>query len=338
METLKAKTEGNPIEETAAISAEKKFSPVCPICSAAMKFHLKGRDWLYKTTDAEFDVYKCRGCGLEQILPQPSFGEIKSFYPQTYYSYDTDSEKKGLLTALREKIIEVSYQKDAKKDILYYLSFLVKGLFYGLPLKPMGGNNFLDIGCGDGYNLKVMSRYGWNTYGFEIGEKGRKDNIYYDTDISQVDFGQAKFDFIRIWHVLEHVRDPLAFMEKVSSLVSDNGIICIGIPNAGSLYAKLFGRYWYNRDIPRHLVNYNPRNAARLCEKFGLKVVRTEHQSSGGLLGSLQHFINARFHTNYNLINRIYLFLLFYPIDILTNWLKKGDCIALLVKPGKFSK
>jgi 2-polyprenyl-3-methyl-5-hydroxy-6-metoxy-1,4-benzoquinol methylase len=307
----------------------------CSVCGRELRYLLDGYDFLCKTTGKKFRVYKCTNCEVEQVMPIPTQKEIRFFYPGSYYSYNVkkvESTKKGFFMNIRDKIVDLSYNKKSSKNIYYYLALISKPFFSGLPLKNMGDNNFLDIGCGDGYNLDLMAKYGWNCYGFEIGEKKKIKNIYYDFSLANINFNNLKFDYIRIWHVLEHVTNPVKFMEHVASLLSNKGKIVIGIPNTKSLYATLFGKYWYNRDIPRHVVNYNKNNLEVLLNKYNLKITNIKYMSTGGFLGSLQYFINDKLNLNIRLINKTLFVLLTYPLDIVCNLLKIGDCISLTVK------
>ena len=67
----------------------------CNICGCDLEYYLDGYDFLYKTTQKKFDVYKCTNCALEQIMPLPNNNEIIHFYPNNYYSYNQISIKKN---------------------------------------------------------------------------------------------------------------------------------------------------------------------------------------------------------------------------------------------------
>jgi len=209
------------------------------------------------------------------------------------------------------------------------LSLASKFLLAGLPLKYFGRNRFLDVGCGDGYNLKLLERFGWDVVGFEIGDKAKKGSIYYDNSLDIANFGGKKFDFIRVWHVLEHVSDPKKFIKKAVKLLDRNGQIVIGLPNTNSLYSKIFKRYWYGRDIPRHLYGYNLKNLKMLLESEGITTKETKYMGVGGLNGSIQHLIKNRFKIKLDLVNNVFLVSLLIPIDITLNFLKSGDAIAI---------
>lgn len=296
-----------------------------------MLYHLTGQDYLYRTSTKKFVVFKCKLCGLEKIQPTPSSREISIFYPKNYYSYNLSSleTKKGFFVKVREKIIDVSYRPNSTKDFWYFLALLSRTFFSGLPLTLGQNKYFLDVGCGDGYNLSLMKKYGWEATGFEIGEKKKRGDIYFENDLSKVDFQQKKFGAIRVWHVLEHTPNPERFVQTLAGILDKNGKIYLGLPNTASLYASLFGKYWYNRDLPRHLYNFNPVNLKSLFKKHSLKITRVKYASAGGFLGSLQHLINERLGSKINLIDNLALVLLFFPLDILCNLLRQGDCLSL---------
>lgn len=304
----------------------------CDVCSKEMRFHHIGKDYLYKLTKKNYRLYKCENCSLLKIIPTPKRSEIASFYPKVYYSYNiTKAKKKGFFLRIREKIIDISYDKSSSKDIFYFLALVSQPFFSGLPLKHAGKRKFLDIGCGDGYNVDLMQSYGWNSIGFEVGKKRKHKNIFYGSDVGNINF-QNKFDFIRVWHVLEHVPNPVDFVGHLFQLLSEKGEICIGIPNADSVYAKIFRSYWYHQDSPRHLFLFNPRNLELLLNKKGLEIQSIKYMSTGDFLGSFQNLVYEKTSLRLDLVNNIFLVLLFLPLDTLCNIFKKGDCIAVSIR------
>lgn len=313
----------------------KKSNKKCEICGSEMVYFLKGKDYLYQSNKKIYAIYKCNECGLERIFPAPTFNEISTFYPKNYYSYNTTNKKeesKGIFLKIRDRLVERHYERKPKKDIYYYISIFTSGLFDGLPLSKYGTKKFLDIGCGDGYNLRLMERFGWKTTGYEIGKKRHIGNIFYDKSFSNVNLKSQKYDYIRIWHVLEHVQEPRQIIRKIYKHTSDVGTVAIGVPNTSGLYPEIFGRYWYGRDIPRHLFNFNTENLTRLLQTEKFQITKIKHMATGGLIGSLQHLINDKLGVRLNLIDNPILLILFLPADILCNIFMKADVITILVK------
>ena len=50
---------------------------------------------------------------------------------------------------------------------------------------------------------------------------------------------QEKFDYIYLIHTLEHLDDPTAALKKISSLLSDDGILLVAVPNARALSRQI---------------------------------------------------------------------------------------------------
>jgi hypothetical protein len=79
-----------------------------------------------------------------------------------------------------------------------------------------------------------------------------------------------------MWHVLEHLTDPLAAIQRARTLLTDDGRLLISVPNLASLQARLFGPDWLHLDLPRHLFHFTPRSLERLLERSGFRVERID--------------------------------------------------------------
>ena len=66
----------------------------------------------------------------------------------------------------------------------------------------------------------------------------------------------GSYDVVTIWHVLEHLDDPGAALERIHSWLRPRGGLLVGVPNLRSLQARLGGDRWYHLDVPRHRVHF----------------------------------------------------------------------------------
>jgi len=82
-----------------------------------------------------------------------------------------------------------------------------------------------------------------------------------------------------MFHVLEHLHDPVSYLRSARDLLLPNGRLVIQVPNASSWQFLMFGERWNGVDIPRHLVNYRQRDVENLLDYCGLEVVRRKHFS-----------------------------------------------------------
>jgi len=64
-----------------------------------------------------------------------------------------------------------------------------------------------------------------------------------------------KFDLIMMLNLIEHVRDPVAVLQKMKRHAGADGLILIKTPNYDSLDARIFRhRNWVGLHCPRHWV------------------------------------------------------------------------------------
>jgi SAM-dependent methyltransferase len=77
--------------------------------------------------------------------------------------------------------------------------------------------------------------------------------------------------------VLEHLDDPGAALERLRGWLRPGGLLVVGVPNPGSLQARIAGAAWMHWDAPRHRIHLTPRGLRALLASAGLEQVRAEH-------------------------------------------------------------
>lgn len=315
-----------------------KIKKDCPVCfSQNIKFIYTGYDYLYETTNDSYDMFECRSCKAIFLNPFPDSTETSKFYPAHYYSYDTNKPK-GFFAKIKDDIVRSKMEPKTKFSLMESLLIKIfESKYSGLPLYKKENATFLDIGCGSGTNLALLSKFGWNCYGIELHEKAvqfaKKNNLQVTQDsLESSDFTGKKFDCIRIWHVFEHLTDPHAALKKISKHLTNDGEILMAVPNTDSWPRKLFGPYWYGLDAPRHIINYSPRTLKQILPIYNLKISNITYASCGPYVGSLSHFLKAKFDFKVNLINNLFLIAITAPLDFITDHFKQGDTIFLTIK------
>ena len=101
---------------------------------------------------------------------------------------------------------------------------------------------FLDIGTGEGTILKIAMIRGWERVeATEISSEAVKfvENESYckmrQGCLEDLALNENAYDAILMNHVLEHVKNPRTTLEKVSRLLSNQGVVRIEVPNIASL-------------------------------------------------------------------------------------------------------
>ena len=222
--------------------------------------------------------------------------------------------------------------------------------------------SILDIGSGRGfmlYYLKKFYRYS-RAAGTQIARGAfefSRDELgleMYDKDLLELDFPDASFDMVTLWHVFEHIKEPERYLEKIRNILTKKGKLVIEVPNFGSWSRKLTGRYWLGLDIDYHLYYFTPAALCMLLRRYGFKVkmVHTfslEYStfiSAQSIISSLtrsDHFffrylqVEKNMKMNLKAFGHMLLFLAISPLCFIVNILlffsKKGE--VLLVIAGK---
>lgn len=305
----------------------------CPVCNSKKNvFLFTAYDILYKMVNDKFTIYKCEDCSAVFISPFPTQEETERYYPKNYYSYDV-AEGGGFFERLKKSIIK-SKVGDSK-DLSITEKMLVaifQSRFSGVPLYRKEQGKFLDIGCGSGKNLEMVSQYGWDAYGIELDkaavEHAKKEGLkVQQSSLESMQFNGIQFDCIRIWHVFEHLTNPHEALRKITGVLSSDGEILMAVPNAQSFARIVFGRYWYGLDVPRHVINYSPKTLRLLAKEHDLKITEITYASCGSLVASVSNFLRREFGFQGNLINNVFLVFLFSPLDYLSDLLRMGDTI-----------
>lgn len=149
-------------------------------------------------------------------------------------------------------------------------------------------NNFLDMGCGEGYALKIALEKGWNAYGLDIAdnltnEVNRNNINYYCGNLFDAAYPDDHFDVIYMDSVLEHIDYPMNTLNELFRILKPGGLFFTIVPNedclentmkkiAYSLTAKrkLYGiiKPFYP---PYHINGFNKKSIATALKLAGFK-------------------------------------------------------------------
>jgi 2-polyprenyl-3-methyl-5-hydroxy-6-metoxy-1,4-benzoquinol methylase len=148
---------------------------------------------------AEFRLTQCTRCGLQFFDPvcsgSAAFYAALSTTERTYYSPD-----RWEFAEARRHIPETA--------------------------------TVLDVGCGDGHFLLQLSQK--NKVGLEFNptaaETARKRGLQV-IEQKMEEIASESFDALTLFHVLEHLTDPVEFLQQALRILRPTGLLVISVPN-----------------------------------------------------------------------------------------------------------
>ena len=143
---------------------------------------------------------------------------------------------------------------------------------------PLSGKDVMDFGSGNAGFLNLAKQKAKSVVGVEIDQGTYK--IYKNDKIPLYanihDLSPLKFDIITAFHVIEHLKDPVAWLRDLSRVLKKTGKIVLEFPNSEDCLLSLYKSeefsnftYW-----GCHLMLYNQDNIKILIEKAGLECVK----------------------------------------------------------------
>jgi len=253
----------------------------CPLCgSTAATPGIGGTDRLFATTTRRFELVRCRGCGLLRQSPMPAADEIASFYPENYW-FAADGTTAGRL--------EEAYRRMVLRDHVRFVRAALKKVD---PRAPV-----LDVGCGGGLFLGMLRERGCKVLGLDVSAEAagiawRRHGVPAVCGLLENEpLAPGSCAAVTMFHVLEHLPDPRAYLEAAGRLLRPGGTLVVQVPNAACWQFRLLGAAWTGVDVPRHLVDFRARDIETLVASCGFRVVRSKHFSlrdnPAGLASSL---------------------------------------------------
>ena len=150
-----------------------------------------------------------------------------------------------------------------------------------LALLPKPPGRLLDVGAGRGRFVAAARRAGYDARGIEPSPRGiEAARSVYGVDLVPAGIEAAQeegLDVVTAWHVLEHLDDPAGALERIRTWLRPGGALLVGIPNLGSVQARLAGDRWFHLDLERHRVHLTVEGVEALLRRCGFTPVHTRH-------------------------------------------------------------
>lgn len=243
----------------------KKVIRLCPVCDASHAEVLHHQEFSLLESSGlpnNYDLVGCNKCGFVYADTKAKQSDYDRYYSELSKYEDDKTGTGGGGSDFDTKRIERTV-KDIKSVV------------------KSKESSILDIGCANGGMLALFKNVGYiKLTGLDpskacvknIRAKGIEAYLGGLFDIPKT-LKNRKFDCIILSHVMEHVRDlPLA-MKNILSLLAEDGILYIEVPNAEN-YCENFIVPYYYFDC-EHINHFDLNSLKNLGVKQGLSFIKS---------------------------------------------------------------
>jgi len=243
----------------------------CPVCGSINIMHIT-------LVDEIFGLYRCKNCEFVFTLPRPTLEELEEFYnTELKYNYEPmpQNEKKAKLSTKRLHNLIEKYKPDARK--------------------------ILDLGCSYGHTIYGLKQWGYEVVGTDLSEDACEYALkYYDIKVYNQEFPSeteySSYDVLILSQIIEHIIDPVMYLNKAVSYLKNDGIIFIGTPNIDCILFNIFLENYEPVKPPEHISYFNHKSIKILVQRCGLTILKV--------------YTESPIWVNYNLLNYLFFSIL----------------------------
>ncbi|NDV14625.1 methyltransferase domain-containing protein [Muricauda sp. TY007] len=220
-----------------------------------MKLFLKTKD--FSVSGESFELHWDKDLDMLVTRPQPK--NLAPYYESEDYISHTDSK-----SSFTDRLYQLVKGKNLKNKIQVVENQIDKP------------ESLLDLGAGTGDFLISAQKSGFKAIGVEPNEKARQLAKEKGIELHQSleNLSGQKFQAITLWHVLEHLPNLEEQIKSLTSLLEDDGVLVIAVPNFKSFDAKHYKTHWAAYDVPRHLWHFSKKSISKLFARHKLKVIK----------------------------------------------------------------
>ena len=229
-----------------------KFEQIaCPFCGSNGAYAFR----------RSADIVRCAACSTVYLRTRLK-GQILE---QIYQTYADEGSHMRLPKSLDE-----ARSSGLKRD--YFLQEILQF--------TTAEGRLLDVGCGWGAFLLNGREHGFEPAGVELTRKAvqyASNQLHIpvvNTQFLDTPYEPDSFQVVTMNHVLEHLTDPRAALEKIYRILKPDGLFCGIVPNIDSFCANALGEKWYWLDPNYHYVHYAPATLQKHLKAAGFQVER----------------------------------------------------------------
>jgi SAM-dependent methyltransferase len=219
-----------------------KLASECSICGSP-NIH-------YRFLVRNHSLYQCADCDFMFLNPQPSDAVLNNFRIK-------DADRNCGIHSVMKKATARLYLK----QLIRYCG------------KNEG--NLLEIGCGEGEFLIAAKQAGFKVQGIDISQNsvdianaGIGEDCVRCENAEEANLPEEFFDACVLFDVIEHVRNPIKFLDKIYTLLAPGGTLFLITPSCDSWAARIMKSNWMEFK-PEHFHYFNKETIRNALSQSG---------------------------------------------------------------------
>lgn len=203
------------------------------------------------------EVRRCSGCGFVCLWPLPAEEELDTYYAELYRD------------DYAEPPVDERYRADLDEARVRVRRLLPL-------LRPE--TRVLEVGCGSGAFIDSARPYVAEVWGVEPDAASRdwierRLGLSVRERVADVLSEAGSFDLVILLHVLEHVLDPVGFLQNLGKLLRGEARLVVEVPNVDDMLVAgyqvpAYLRFYYQK---AHLYYFSEKTLSTALDKAGLE-------------------------------------------------------------------
>jgi len=217
----------------------------CGVCATSVAVPPHGPD------DRKIAI--CPGCGVGVTFPEPSRDIVSDGLFAEMYG--------GQRLAMRPQ-----WFLEAEHRLRWLMLYAPDG-------------SLMEVGCATGEFAAVAASAGYDTYAVEPSTWAAEQAAGLGVRVTVGDVGLwceeypgEQVDIAVAFHVLEHLHDPVGFLQQIRQALRPGGTLAIEVPNYASQAAGLDPLGWAGPAIEDHVYHYTPDSLRTVLEAAGYEL------------------------------------------------------------------
>lgn len=207
---------------------------------------------------------KCNQCGHVVANHNFSEEEFHKLYKEEYFKGEEYLDYVG-----DKKIIQKNFSARFQKILKF------------TDVKQI--TNCLEIGCAYGFFAEILIKQAETEYvGLDVSEEAIAYGTVSSLNLKREDYlnyqsPDKKYTDVFMWDVIEHLKNPDRFIQKIYSEMDNRGRIYITTGDISAILPRIQGKNWRLIHPPTHVHYFSKETLIKLLDRHGFKIVNLSY-------------------------------------------------------------